>query len=143
MKDMDRESLSQSIDSEKEESDHKEVYNTFKYRGRTLTRWKRLVKMNSTVLLIFSWIWFLYLLAFSTTKHWHNYLVWVIWLASAVFGLSTGFSFNNPTSVKIYTNSVITGIGSLIVCLYTLIMLATMVLISIDDRYIEQYNQKS
>lgn len=54
LKDMDRESLSQSIDSEKEESDHKEVYNTFKYRGRTLTRWKRLVKMNSTVLLIFS-----------------------------------------------------------------------------------------
>ena len=53
LQDMDNDSRSQSVASDVNESDHNEVHNTYKHRGKVLIRWKRLVKVNSLIYLLF------------------------------------------------------------------------------------------
>ena len=69
----------------------------------------------------------------ASLKHYHSYFVLFIAVIGAIFGLITGFSFSNPSSVKIYLNSVIAGLSATIVCIYSLIILTYMVLISFDN----------
>lgn len=73
LNDMDNNSLSNSIASEVDESDHLEVHNTYKYRGRVLLRWKRLVKANSFLFFCFSIISLAHLLLFAPTHYYHNW----------------------------------------------------------------------
>lgn len=140
LNDLDRESMSQSLASDPDESDHLEVHNTFKHRGRILGRWKRLVKANSLLYLIFSSICFIHLFLFSRTQNFHSYVVCITAIFAALWGLSTGFSFGDPSSVRIYINSVITGFASAVVCIYTFVVLSVMVLQSIDQKYEEQFD---
>ena len=140
LNDLDRESMSQSLASDPDESDHLEVHNTFKHRGRILGRWKRLVKANSLLYLIFSSICFIHLFLFSRTQNFHSYVVCMIAIFAALWGLSTGFSFGDPSSVRIYINSVITGFASGVICVYTFVVLSVMVLQSIDEKYEEQFD---
>jgi len=132
-------SISHSMNSG-EESDHLEVHHTFKYRGKTWGRWKRLVKINSLLYFLISAVCIAYLFVLSSTRHWHNMAVGFLCILASMWGLSTGFSFHNPSSFKIYLNSVITGLSSMVTWIYTLIILIYMVLVSIDQKYEQQYN---
>ena len=143
LQEMDSKSASQSVYSDKDESDHLEVHNTFKYRGKAMNSWKRLVKANATMYLLFSLVCAAYLFFLSSTKHYHNWIVLGVAVIGAIGGLNTGFSFNNPSSVKIYINGVITGLASGVVCIYIIVLLSIMVLMSIDEEYKDQYDNFS
>jgi len=138
LNDLEKESVSQSILSDADESDHLEVHNTFKHRGKILQRWKRLVKANSFLFLVFSVIWAADLFLFSPKSHNHNWAVVILSVFAALWGLNTGFSFGDPSPVKIYMNAVITGFTTTVICIYTLVVLSYMVLVSIDDKYEDQ-----
>lgn len=112
LNDLDANSLSQSIASDVDESDHIEVHNTFKYRGKILLRWKRMVKANSLIFFIFSLISMANLILFASTHYYHNWGICFVALFASICGLTTGFSFGDPAPGKIYINSVITGVAS-------------------------------
>ena len=140
LQDMEKDSLSQSINSDLNESDHNEVHNTYKHRGNVVGRWKNLVRTNSFLLLFFSIICMGYLFLLASFNHYHNWAVCFIAIFSALCGLSTGFAGGDPSPVRIYTTSVITGISCGVVCLYVIIALSIVVLQSVDEAYADQYD---
>ena len=140
LQDMDNDSRSQSVASDVNESDHNEVHNTYKHRGKVLIRWKRLVKVNSLIYLLFGWVWLAYIIMFSPVKHKHNYAIPWIAIFASLWGLITGFSFKDPSSTKIYINAVVTGLACGVICFYTIIGLSKVVIQSVDDEYKNQFD---
>lgn len=53
LQDMDNESRSQSVASDPNESDHNEVHNIYKHRGKVLIKSKQRVKVNSLFYFLF------------------------------------------------------------------------------------------
>lgn len=140
LQDMDNESRSQSVASDPNESDHNEVHNIYKHRGKVLIKSKQRVKVNSLFYFLFGWICLAYLFMFSPVSHRHNYAIALIAIFASIWGLITGFVLKNPSSVKIYTIAAITGFAWGIICIYTILGLSIIVLQSIDDEYKNQYD---
>lgn len=140
LQDMDNESNSQSVASDPNESDHNEVHNIYRHRGKVLIRSKQLVKVNSMFFFLFGCICLAYLVMFSPVDHRHNYGISFIAIFASLWGLTTGFMLKDPSSVKIYIFATITGIACGIICIYTILGLSIIVLQSIDEKYKDQYN---
>lgn len=128
-------SLSQSLNSNMNESDNDEVYKAFKHRERIQIRWKRLVKVNSVMYLLTSIACLVYTYLFSSTHYKHNMAICIIGIVAALFGALTGFSMKDPFPFKIIAGFIVTGICTFIISLYVIIGLSKIVIQSIDVTY--------
>lgn len=133
-------SMSHSVRSIDEASDHFEVNNAYKFRGEMLEKWKRLVKFNSFLFLVVSGVWLAYLFLLSTSDRWHTLAIWIMWVWAAVWGIFTTGSSGSPSSIRIYVNSLITGFVSVVTWIYWLISLTKMVTMGIDDKYADRFD---
>ncbi|CAI2374446.1 unnamed protein product [Moneuplotes crassus] len=136
-------SESESFVSEMNDTDHDEVHKTFRHRGKVLRRWKRLVKVNSTLYLLTSLACLGYSMVFASTHHTHNMGICVAGIVASIFGLFTTLSSKDPSPLRIYIGAIVTGLATCAISLYVIVGLSMIVIQSVDYAYEDQYDNFS